>query len=68
MLNKQSMRKKMQNNCDVTLHTDDTTRKRKGYITTLAPTASGTVGMNLYDIESETAEALLKDTQETLRD
>ena len=67
MLNKESARSKIENTTSpVTLHTDGTTKKRKGYTSFLASTDEGTVGMSLHDIETENAEALLQDTEETL--
>ncbi|XP_041481824.1 uncharacterized protein LOC121428993 [Lytechinus variegatus] len=69
LLNKECARAKIhQSETPVTLHTDGTTKKRKGYVTFLASTKDQTVGMSLHDIEVETGESLLTDTRETLEE
>ena len=67
LLNKESARAQIQAaELPLTLHTDGTTKKRRGYTTFLASTGEGTVGMSLHDIDTETADCLLQDTEETL--
>ena len=69
MLSKESARSKIQDSeTPVTLHTDGTTKKRKGYVTMLASTSKGTVGMSLHDVDTESADTLLQDTQDALDD
>ena len=69
MLNKEAARNKMATSDNpLTLHVDGTSKKRKGYTTFLASTDSGTVGMCLHDISSESADTLLQETEETLNE